>query len=133
RTIALPAQASLQGTATDDGLPNPPGALTLLWTKISGPGTVSFGNPSAAVTTASFSAAGTYVLRLTANDGALSTSADVTVTVSDAVAGSPTIAAIADRTIVVGGRLQVVIEATSPTSDPLAYALAAAPSGAALR
>ena len=36
-----------------------------------GPGTVTFGNANAVDTTASFSAAGTYVLRLTANDGAL--------------------------------------------------------------
>ncbi|MBN9425418.1 MAG: PASTA domain-containing protein [Burkholderiales bacterium] len=133
RTITLPAQASLQGTATDDGLPNPPGALTLLWTKISGPGTVSFGNASAAVTTASFSAAGTYVLRLTANDSALSASADVTVTVNDAVVGSLAIAAIADRTIVAGSRLQAVIEATSPTVDVLSYSLPGAPAGAGLR
>jgi hypothetical protein len=49
---------------------------------VSGPGTVTFSAPTAATTTASFSAAGTYVLRLSASDGALSTSDDVAVTVS---------------------------------------------------
>ena len=57
---------------TDDGLPNPPAAVTTTWSTISGPGTVTFGNASAVDTTASFSQAGTYVLRLTADDGALS-------------------------------------------------------------
>src|SRR5205807_8449745 len=82
QTITLPMVASLKGIVTDDGLPNPPGATTLSWSKTSGPGTVSFTNPAAASTTASFSAAGTYVLRLTANDSALSAFAEVTITVN---------------------------------------------------
>jgi hypothetical protein len=32
QTILLPASASLTATATDDGAPNPPGALTITWT-----------------------------------------------------------------------------------------------------
>ena len=60
-----------------------------MWTPISGPGTVTFGNNSLASTTASFSAAGTYVLRLTADDGQLSRSDDVSVVVSAAPAGGP--------------------------------------------
>ena len=83
-SLVLPGSASLDGTVTDDGLPLPPGAVTTTWSTVSGPGTVSFGNPSAVDTTASFSQAGTYVLRLKADDGALSTSDDVTVTVSAA-------------------------------------------------
>ena len=34
----LPVNARLNGTASDDGLPSPPGAMTLSWTKVSGPG-----------------------------------------------------------------------------------------------
>jgi Galactose oxidase-like, Early set domain/K319L-like, PKD domain/Glyoxal oxidase N-terminus len=71
RTITLPNAATLSGSATDDGLPNPPGALTYTWTKVSGPGTVTFANPNAASTTATFSAAGAYSLQLTASDSAL--------------------------------------------------------------
>ena len=82
RTITLPATASLDGTVSDDGLPNPPGAVTTTWSKVSGPGTVTFANASAVDTTASFSQAGTYVLRLTASDGSLSASDDVTVQVN---------------------------------------------------
>jgi CARDB len=80
--INLPSNANLDGTVTDDGLPNPPGTVTNTWSKVSGPGTVTFGNPNAVDTTASFSAAGSYVLRLTANDSALSTSDDVNITVN---------------------------------------------------
>jgi PKD repeat protein len=84
QTITLPAAANLSGTVTDDGLPNPPATVTVTWSMDSGPGTVTFANPAAAATTATFSVAGTYVLRLTANDGALSASATVTITVNPA-------------------------------------------------
>ncbi len=84
QTITLPAVATLAGTATDDGLPNPPATLSINWSKVSGPGSVSFANAGALNTTASFGAPGSYVLRLTANDSALSTSSDVTITVNPA-------------------------------------------------
>jgi hypothetical protein len=90
KTITLPATASMAGTASDDGLPVPPGTLTVSWTKTSGPGTVTFSNASALNTTATFSAAGTYVLRLTASDSVLSTSDDVTVVVNQATANGLT-------------------------------------------
>jgi hypothetical protein len=82
QAVTLPNSANLSGTATDDGLPNPPGTLSPTWSKVSGPGTVTFGDPSALSTTASFSAAGIYVLRLTADDSALQGSDDLTVTVN---------------------------------------------------
>jgi RHS repeat-associated protein len=82
QAITLPATASLNGTASDDGLPSPPGAMSLSWTKVSGPGTVTFDSPASVATTASFDAAGTYVLRLTASDGSLVASDEVQVTIS---------------------------------------------------
>ena len=84
RAIVLPAVANLSASADDDGLPDPPGALTLAWSKVSGPGTVAFGNASSVATTASFSSAGVYVLRLSASDGALDASDDITISVEDA-------------------------------------------------
>src|SRR5207237_4005123 len=78
QAVTLPAAASLTGSYTDDGVPGT--GVTTLWTKTSGPGTVTFGNAAALSTTASFSATGTYVLTLTANDGLLSGSDDITVT-----------------------------------------------------
>ncbi|HSE08346.1 MAG TPA: hypothetical protein VLB29_06750 [Nocardioidaceae bacterium] len=87
QSVVLPSSASLDGTVNDDGLPNPPGATTVTWSKVSGPGTVTFGNAAAVDTTASFSEAGSYVLRLSADDGALTTADEVVVTVSPASGG----------------------------------------------
>lgn len=81
QTITLPAVAHLTATVTDDGSPNPPGAVTTTWSRVSGPGTVIFGNATAKTTTAAFSAGGSYVLRLTAADGGLSANDTVTITV----------------------------------------------------
>jgi hypothetical protein len=81
QTITLPSSANLSGTATDDGLPNPPGTLSISWSKVSGPGTVTFGNGSLLSTTAKFSKAGNYILRLTVSDSVLSSSDTVTVNV----------------------------------------------------
>jgi hypothetical protein len=79
QTVVLPAAANLDGTAVDsDALPNP---LTVTWTMTSGPGTVTFGDANAVDTTASFSVEGTYVLRLTANDGLNVPFDEVTITV----------------------------------------------------
>jgi hypothetical protein len=64
QTIILPAKAVLSGTATDDGLPNPPGHLTYHWSKLSGPRDVIFADSSSAMTTATFSQPNQYVLIL---------------------------------------------------------------------
>jgi K319-like protein/calcineurin-like phosphoesterase family protein len=85
-----PNSTSLDGTVTDDGLPNPPAAVTTTWSQVSGPGAVTFGDAGALHTSASFPQAGTYVLRLTADDGERSAFDELTVTVTDpAEGGSP--------------------------------------------
>ncbi len=81
QSITLPSSATLNGTVSDDGLPAG-SSLTRSWTRVSGPGTVTFSAPTSATTSASFSAAGAYVLRLAASDGALSASDDVAITVN---------------------------------------------------
>lgn len=81
--ITLPEPALLSGTVTDDGLPNPPGSVTIFWSAVSGPASVLFNDPSATATTAEFTQAGTYVLRLTAYDGALTGEDDTTVSVQE--------------------------------------------------
>jgi hypothetical protein len=81
QSVTLPNSATLNGTVTDDGLPSG-SSLTSVWSKTSGPGTVSFTDPNAQDTSASFSAAGSYVLRLTASDGQLSSFDEVTITVT---------------------------------------------------
>ncbi|HEY2973146.1 MAG TPA: PKD domain-containing protein [Pyrinomonadaceae bacterium] len=85
QTILLSQGVQLNGSAGDDGLPVG-SSLTTTWTKVSGPGTVTFGNPNVMITGANFSASGTYVLRLTVSDSALSASDDLTITVNENVA-----------------------------------------------
>jgi len=94
--VQLPGQAALDGTVTDDGQPLT--APTTTWSRVSGPGTATFGDPALVDTTASFSAPGSYTLRLTANDGALSAFDDVVVEVERADA-APVVSAGPDRAI----------------------------------
>ena len=100
QTITLPASAPLAGSATDDGLPMG-STITRSWTVFNGPGIVTFGNATALNTTAAFSAAGTYTLRLSATDSALSASDDVVITVNAALQANlpPVVNAGADQTI----------------------------------
>ncbi len=82
QTITLPVNiVTLSGTATDDGMPAG-SVLRTVWSVASGPGAVLFGNPNALSTTATFTAPGTYVLRLTADDSQFFSSDDLTVTVN---------------------------------------------------
>jgi hypothetical protein len=112
QTITLPAAANLTGTATDDGLPNPPAKVTTTWTKVSGPGTVTFANASALSTTATFSVAGTYTLRLTASDSALSSTDDIVITVNPPTNKAPIVNAGPDQTITLPATASLVGTAT---------------------
>lgn len=76
-TVFRPAGINLNGALADDILP--PEQVTATWSQISGPDTFIFENPNAPVTAANSSTDGTFVLRLTANDGTLSASDEVTV------------------------------------------------------
>ncbi len=79
-TVVLPATGVFSGTLFPGS--NDPANITLAWSKLSGPGTVTFTAPSNVASDASFSAPGSYVLQLTATvtGGSISTS-NVTVTV----------------------------------------------------
>jgi uncharacterized repeat protein (TIGR02543 family) len=71
------ADATLDGTVSDlDGDP-----FTAFWSVVSGPGSVTFDDATAAVTNAQFGAIGTYTLRLTADDGREQSTDDVVITV----------------------------------------------------
>jgi hypothetical protein len=85
----LPLAVVMTATATDDGLPNPPGALAVNWSQVSGPGTVWFNDVHQPGTTAHFSGLGTYVLRLTANDGTNQVSDDLAITVQRTITATP--------------------------------------------
>jgi hypothetical protein len=81
-SVALPTGLGLQlsATVTDDGLPSP-AAVTTQWSVVSAPpgGEAVFDNSSSPSTGVRFDLIGSYVLRLTASDGELSSFADVTV------------------------------------------------------
>ncbi|MDX1383346.1 MAG: right-handed parallel beta-helix repeat-containing protein, partial [Thermoanaerobaculia bacterium] len=98
QSLLLPAAADLAGSAADDGLPA--GQLDLLWSAASGPGPVSFQPADAAVSQAQFSVPGIYVLRLTADDGALSGFDELTLTVDENQ--PPSVDAGPDRSILIG-------------------------------
>ena len=83
-SVGVPA--SLSATVSDDGLPGPAGTVTASWSAEAGPGGVTFSDPHAVTPTASFALPGTYVLRLTASDGALVASGEITVAVRDTFA-----------------------------------------------
>ncbi|MBI3464204.1 MAG: hypothetical protein HY000_14280 [Planctomycetes bacterium] len=89
----------LQGSARDDGLPKPPGKVTTKWTQVSGPGTVTFAHASSTNTSAAFSSPGAYVLRLEANDGALTASDDVAITITAVTNLAPQVNAGPDQTV----------------------------------
>jgi hypothetical protein len=79
-SIPLPAQV------TDDGLPEAPAGINVVWSKLTGPGNVQFSPPDAASSTASFSMPGTYTVRVSAADNSLASQADVTVIARDTFA-----------------------------------------------
>jgi hypothetical protein len=72
---------TLNYTVTDDGLPLG-GTLTVSWGTVSGPGTVGFSSQTPTSITAAFSQAGTYALQISATDTQLTTTQNVTVSVT---------------------------------------------------
>jgi RHS repeat-associated protein len=97
QSVVLPQAVNLSAQVSDDGLPN--GTIASRWTRLGGPGQVIFGNEFALSTEATFTLPGTYVLRLTASDSALTTSSDVIVTVLQAGNQPPRANAGSDQVI----------------------------------
>ena len=72
----------LSATATDNQSNSPP-ALTTSWSRVSGPGTVTFDDPNALITNAHFSTNGVYSLTFQATKGTTMTSAGLIVVVGN--------------------------------------------------
>ncbi len=103
---------------------NTPAAATFLWSKQSGPGTVTFpGGDTALDTTATFSLAGTYVLLLTADDTALQGSDTVTIVVQDNEAPTVDAGNAQNATLAATVSLDgtVTVDDGLPTSPGLTY------------
>jgi CubicO group peptidase (beta-lactamase class C family) len=129
QTIQLPTnQVQLQGTATD----KESSTLTLAWSQTAGPTGVTFDDAAAASTVAHFPSAGTYTLSLSANDGSLSASDTVDITVSAAGNTAPTVSAGDDQTVVLPNNTAALQgSATDAENDALTYSWTqtAGPSG----
>lgn len=115
--VTLPARAMLRAAFTDDGLPQPPGAPVFEWSRVSGPGTVTFMTPGSPMTEATFGVAGTYVLGFSAADGEFTVSDTVTVQVLPGETVAPLLSAIA------GDPVSLRFEAASGAAYTLRYSL----------
>src|SRR5436853_6644705 len=91
---------AVNGSASDDGLPSG-SRLIVNWSEVSGPVPVVFSAPNQTGTLVTLPAVGTYVLKLTASDGALASSAAVSITVNPRPPGNqaPVVSAGANQTI----------------------------------
>jgi CubicO group peptidase (beta-lactamase class C family) len=118
QTITLPDNtANLSGTAIDDGLP---GSMSTTWSVLSGPGNVIFSNAGALGTMATFSALGTYVLQLTADDSELAVSDDVTITVGAELDLTEIVITPQAVDILTGATLQFIASGLDSYGDPIA-------------
>ncbi len=79
--VQLIVPAELDGVATDDGKPVPPGLLVTTWTNISGPVPIILTNANSLTNVIQFTQAGDYVFRLIGDDGQVKVYDETTVTV----------------------------------------------------
>jgi RHS repeat-associated protein len=98
-TAPLSTPLEIVAAVSDDGLPNT-AALTVSWEMVSGPGRVDFKDLTSAQTTAHFSEAGQYVLRVTASDSVLSTSDILGVLIQSRQNEAPKVNAGIDRELI---------------------------------
>jgi hypothetical protein len=80
---------SIYLSTTVTAIPANAANLTVQWSQVSGPGTATFARPTSQSTGVTFSAAGTYDLRITANDGQETSTQDINVIVLGATAAGP--------------------------------------------
>ena len=127
QTITLPATATLAGSVIDDGLPNPPAATTAAWSVTSGPAAVTFANPSSPTTSATFTTAGIYVLRLTASDSALTSFSEVTITVNPVRINHAPVANNQSVNLNANSVQAIALTASDADGDPLTFAIVSGP------
>jgi RHS repeat-associated protein len=89
-SLTLPGRLNVTYTVTDDGLPSG-GVLTVTWSTVSGPGNVGFQNQTPTSVSVGFDQAGTYVLQISATDSQLTTTQNITVTVTGTLPPPPTV------------------------------------------
>jgi len=80
-TVQLINPFALEGMASDDGKPIPPGLLSNVWVMVSGPVPITLTNANSLTNIIQFSQAGEYVFRLIGDDGQVKVFDDIMVTV----------------------------------------------------
>lgn len=83
QAYSFPTEITLEGEASDDGLPDPPKRLAIEWTKVSGPGNIIFNDASALNSNVNVDQAGIYILQLSAYDGEFTSTDEVTLSLCD--------------------------------------------------
>ncbi len=99
QTITFPnGSVALSGTASDDGFPLG-STLQVSWSVVVSAGPVTFSTPHSAVTQATFTIPGNYVLRLSAYDGQYTSTSDVRVIYQGSQSGGIVVNAGSDQVI----------------------------------
>lgn len=118
QAVAPGTSTQLKGIAATTNQTQP---LKTKWTKVSGPGTAIFTSTQSLDTAVKFSKPGTYVLRLTAQDGTLSNSDEVMVQVNAAKALEIPAFSVFEQTLTHSGKYAnpyTEVEATATFTDP---------------
>ena len=132
QTIVYPNQfVKFNGTVTDDGLPVG-STLSIAWSELSGPNSVTFTNPSAATTFVIVSAPGTYVFQLSASDGQYTTTKSVNAFVlgPPVVTTTPsTVSGLVNTPIALQGTITINGQPAAPGEINMSWNVFTAPSG----
>ena len=126
-TVTSPSKASLKGMVIDDGLPNPPGTVTVKWSHVYNPSTLILSSPNTLATLVTASKPGTYIVRLTASDGALSASETVAVTFDPIPENQPPLANAQSVTTVEDVAKAITLVGTDADGDALTYTVVTNP------
>ncbi|MBI3259632.1 MAG: hypothetical protein HYZ54_09190 [Ignavibacteriae bacterium] len=102
---------------------NTPTVGTGVWSMVSGPGAISFSNPSSGYSTATASIEGTYVLQWTINLDTDSSSADITVTYN----AVPTTATVGKTQTIEGTFTSKSLDGNKPTMGTGAWSFVSGP------
>jgi hypothetical protein len=132
-TVDLANVAPLSGEA----ISNTPQGLTFTWSKVSGPGSVTYGNSHSLVTTAQFSATGVYDLMLTVSN-TFATASDhvlvyvVTNNVEEVLATNSPLTLAEGATSTISSSLLSTTDADNTTAE-LVYTITSGPSNGTVR
>ena len=116
QTVIEGTTVTLAATATDDGLPTPPGAITTSWSQFSGNGLSQISNNTSPTSTVTFPSTGTYVLQWTADDSATISTDQVSITVLPASTPVPA-PTVNPATGTYNGSVSVTMSSPTPNSQ----------------